>query len=246
MHRYPIWDLNLVLQSLTSSPFEPIKDTSLRHLTLKLAFLIAVTSARRVSELAALSIRQDLCIFFPDRVVLRLDPVFVPKINSIFHRTQEIVLPNFCPNPRHPLDSRWHTLDVRRALKCYIKRTAPFRKTEAMLVSFLPSSKGKKVSSATIGRWIKACISAAYTSQGIQVPGGIVPHSTRSAATSAAWTTQASIDEICRAASWSSISSFIRHYRLDTFASADASFGRRILQAVMSSRGQGMVRALPL
>ncbi|XP_013929465.1 PREDICTED: uncharacterized protein LOC106555206 [Thamnophis sirtalis] len=64
----------------------------------------AITSARRVSELAALSIRQDLCIFHPDKVVLRLDLAFVPKVNSVFHRTQELVLPDFCSQPSHRLE----------------------------------------------------------------------------------------------------------------------------------------------
>ncbi|XP_060538353.1 uncharacterized protein LOC132709245 [Pantherophis guttatus] len=142
IHRYPTWDLTLVLQDLTSAPFEPICTASLRFLTLKMAFLLAITSARRVSEIAAFSIRSDLCVFYQDRVVLRLDPAFIPKINTPFHRVQDIVLPNFCPDPRHPSEKRWHTLDVRKALKRYISRTASFRKTEALLVSFLPSSLG--------------------------------------------------------------------------------------------------------
>lgn len=121
MHRYPTWDLTLVLQALMSSPFEPLGSTSLRYLSLKMAFLLAVTSVHRVSEITALSIRQDLCIFYPDCVIFRLDPAFVPKINSRFHCAQEIVLPNFCPDPRHPLEKPWHTLDIRRALRRYIK-----------------------------------------------------------------------------------------------------------------------------
>lgn len=139
-----------------------------------MAFLLAVTSARRVSEIAALSIRPDLCVFFPDRVVLRLDPAFMPKVNSKFHRAQEIVLPNFCPDPHHPLEEKWHTLDVHRALRRYIKCTASFRRMEALLVSFLPSSMGQKVSSHTVGRRLKACISKAYLSQGASIPGGIL------------------------------------------------------------------------
>ncbi|XP_034272372.1 uncharacterized protein LOC117664972 [Pantherophis guttatus] len=238
IHRYPSWDINLVLQALTKSPFEPVASISIRWLTIKLAFLIAITSARRVSEIAALSIRNDLCTFYPDRVVLRLDTTFIPKINSYFHRAQEIVLPNFCPDPKHTLEKMWHTLDVRRTLISYMKRTATFRKTEALFVSFLPSSMGKKVSSNTVGRWIKACISAAYASQGVKVPSRVLPHSTRSVATSAAWATQASIEEICKAATWSSISSFVKHYKIDSFASADAAFGRRVLQSIISPRQQ--------
>ncbi|XP_060537977.1 uncharacterized protein LOC132709142 [Pantherophis guttatus] len=235
IHRYPSWDLPKVLRALTGPPFEPLRDVSLKYLSFKVAFLVAVTSARRISEMAALSIRKELCIFHQDRVVLRLDPSFIPKVNSVFHRAQEVVLPNFCPNPRHPLEKRWHTLDVRRALKVYVSRTATFRRSDALFVSFLPASLGLKISSTTLGRWIRACISAAYEASDLPVPRRITAHSTRSAATSAAWSTRASIEEICRAAAWTSPSPFVRHYRLDTFASADAAFGRRVLQGVHST-----------
>lgn len=137
VHWYPSWDLPLVLQTLTSPPFEPLASISLKFLTLKVTFLLAITSARHVSELTALSIRKDLCIFYNDRVVMRLDPTFLPKVNSWFHRAQELVLPNFCPNPRHPSESLWHMLDIRRALRRYIKHTKSFRQTEALSPSIL-------------------------------------------------------------------------------------------------------------
>ncbi|XP_058043567.1 uncharacterized protein LOC131200588 [Ahaetulla prasina] len=232
IHRYPSWNLNKVLNTLMRAPFEPLREASLRLLTFKVAFLIAITSARRISELAALSTRKDLCIFHLDRVVLRLDPTFVPKVNSLFHRSQELILPNFCPVPRHQKEHEWHTLDVRRALKIYLHRTSPFRKTEALLVSFQPSSLGSKVSGPTIGRWIRATIAMTYDLQSLPRPKNITAHSTRSASTSAAWATQAPLEEVCRAATWSSPSPFIRHYKLDTYASAEASFGRRVLQSV--------------
>ncbi|XP_039189177.1 uncharacterized protein LOC120303551 [Crotalus tigris] len=237
IHRYPSWNLPRVLQALISSPFEPLKMCSLRHLSFKVSFLIAITSARRISELAALLVRKDLCTFHEDRVVLRLDPSFIPKVNTVFHRAQEVILPNFCPHPSHELEQRWHTLDIRRALRCYIKHTKPFRKSETLFVSFQPSSMGQKVSVSTIGRWIRACISSAYVSLTLPVPPHVTAHSTRSAATTAAWATQASIEDICRAATWSSPSPFIRHYRLDKFASAEAAFGRRILQQVVTPSG---------
>ncbi|XP_040286209.1 dynein heavy chain 8, axonemal [Bufo bufo] len=55
--RFPVetWDLNLVLDALQSSPFEPLAEISLSFVSFKVAFLVAVTSIRRVSELAALS-----------------------------------------------------------------------------------------------------------------------------------------------------------------------------------------------
>ena len=35
----PKWNLSVVLNELTKAPFEPMKDTDLKHLTLKIAFL---------------------------------------------------------------------------------------------------------------------------------------------------------------------------------------------------------------
>ncbi|XP_060550099.1 uncharacterized protein LOC132712496 [Pantherophis guttatus] len=110
VHRYPSWDLPLVLQALTLPPFEPLGSIALKFLSFKVAFLLAITSARRVSELTALSIRKDLCIFHANTLILWLDPVFVPKVNSWFHRAQEFVLPDFCPSPRHHRENvgtRW-------------------------------------------------------------------------------------------------------------------------------------------
>ncbi|XP_026545234.1 uncharacterized protein LOC113426991 [Notechis scutatus] len=232
VHRFPTWDLPKVLRALMTEPFEPLRSISLHLLSLKVAFLVAITSARRISEMSALSVREDLCVFHPDRVVLRLDPSFIPKINSRFHRAQELILPNFCPNPTHNLERAWHTLDVHRALKIYMWRTHSIRKSEALFVSFQPGTMGLKVSPSTVGRWIRACIAKAYQSRSLPMPRGVMAHSTRSAATMATWATQAPIEEICRAATWSSPSPFIWHYRLAAFASVDAAFNRRVLQSV--------------
>lgn len=53
----------------------------------------------------------------------------------------------------------------------------------------------------------------------------------------AAWAMPAPLLEICRAATWTSRSLFIKHYKLDQFASAEASFGRRVLQRVLLGEG---------
>ena len=49
----PKWNLSVVLNELTKAPFEPMKDTDLKHLTLKTAFLLAVASGKRRSEINA-------------------------------------------------------------------------------------------------------------------------------------------------------------------------------------------------
>ncbi|XP_039182925.1 uncharacterized protein LOC120300682 [Crotalus tigris] len=100
VHRYPSWDLHQVLQALVAPPFEPIDTCPLKLLSMKVAFLVAVTSARRISELAALSVREDLSILYPDRIILRLDPSFIPKVNSFsidprkwFYQTSILIHP---------------------------------------------------------------------------------------------------------------------------------------------------------
>lgn len=52
----PQWDLPLVLEALRSNPYEPLEQSSLKMLSLKTTLLLALTSAKRVSELCALSV----------------------------------------------------------------------------------------------------------------------------------------------------------------------------------------------
>ena len=49
----PKWNLSVVLNELTKAPFKPMKDTYLKHLTLKTAFLLALASGKRRSEIHA-------------------------------------------------------------------------------------------------------------------------------------------------------------------------------------------------
>lgn len=85
LHRFPTCHLNTVLRSLMVPPFEPMGEVDLKWVHLKLIFLVVITLARRVSELPALSCKLDSCVFHRDKVVLRTDPTFRPKVMSPFH-----------------------------------------------------------------------------------------------------------------------------------------------------------------
>lgn len=63
-------DLNLGLLALTKSPFEQLAMCSMFHLLMKVAFLIAITLARRVSELGALTTDPPYAIFHEDKFLL--------------------------------------------------------------------------------------------------------------------------------------------------------------------------------
>lgn len=82
---------------------------------------MALASAHRISKVGALSAHKEL-YDFKQEVLYRLDPVFMPKINTSFHRYQEIILPSFFPNCSHSGELRWQTLNFMRALCGFKKR----------------------------------------------------------------------------------------------------------------------------
>ena len=49
----PSWNLSLVLHQLTKAPFEPLRKASLKHLTFRTVFLLALGSGKRRSEIHA-------------------------------------------------------------------------------------------------------------------------------------------------------------------------------------------------
>ena len=49
----PSWNVSLVLHQLTKAPFEPLKEASLKHLTFKTVFLLALGSGKCRSEIHA-------------------------------------------------------------------------------------------------------------------------------------------------------------------------------------------------
>lgn len=70
-------------------------------LTIKLAFLTAITTARRVSKLAALSYRDPFCILYEDRMILQPSSALATKVISKFHINWEVVVPWFSQSPEH-------------------------------------------------------------------------------------------------------------------------------------------------
>ncbi|XP_077141699.1 uncharacterized protein LOC143805858 isoform X1 [Ranitomeya variabilis] len=230
------WDLNLVLDSLTESPFEPIDTASLKHLSLKTAFLVALTSARRVSDIQALSIDQPYLLTFHDRLILKPDPLYLPKVAGKFHRSQEIHLPTFFKDPSTPEEQKFHTLDVRRVVLQYIEKTSSWRQSRALFISFQGKKKGYGVTRATLSRWIRDAIRLAYSMKNEEPPEGIKAHSTRAMASSWAEKGNVPIEDICKAATWLAPSTFYNHYRLDLSSDSDLHFGRTILSTVVPPR----------
>ena len=130
------WDLSLVLNALTRAPFEPLHEASLKWISLKISFLLAIMSGRRISDLQSLSCKDPLLRILEDRVVIRPDPFYLPKVSSNFHRSQEVVLPTFCTSPKNVEEERFGLLDIKRCLLLYLEQSSGFRSSSQLLVLF--------------------------------------------------------------------------------------------------------------
>ncbi|KAL0147769.1 hypothetical protein M9458_056912, partial [Cirrhinus mrigala] len=213
-HTIPTWDLSTVLRALKSSPFEPLSDADLKTLTLKSALLLALVSVKRIGDLQALSISPSCLEFGPgdSKVILKPRHGYVPKVPSTPFRAQVVTLSAL---PSSEGDQELSLLCPVRALRMYVERSAPFRKSDQLFVCFGGRNKGQPVTKQRLSRWIVDAISLAYSSLGLECPVGVRAHSTRGVASSWAWSSGVSMAEICAAAGWASPSTLTRFYSLD-------------------------------
>ena len=76
----PSWDLLVVLRALTGPLFEPLETVEIKFVSLKTTLLLALTSAKRVGDMQALSVSPS-CLQFSvagDKVVLHPNSVYRP------------------------------------------------------------------------------------------------------------------------------------------------------------------------
>ena len=213
---FPAWDLVLVLDALCKAPFEPLESISLEVLSFKTLLLLALATAKRVSDLQALSVSPDLMRFSDDgkRVLLKPHHHFMPKTRVVNQSPVELTA--FHPPPFNSAeDEKLNCLCPVRALRVYCQKTAAERVTNQLFVSFSRCRQRKAVARPTLSRWLVDAIKLAYTSSGFEVPAGLRAHSTRGVASSWAISRGASLQEICSAANWASPSTFATFYSLD-------------------------------
>lgn len=225
-----LWQLNLVLTQLMRLPFEPIHRAELNFLSWKVALLLALISARRVGELHALTVEEPFLQFKRDTLILRTNPKFIPKVPSDFHLNEPVILNSFFPRPSTPAERALHSLDVQRCLKFYLQRTKDFRKASQLFVAFSAPRKGYPLSKQGIARWIASAIQFCHQAAGNPLEGRVRVHSTRAMSSSVALFAGVTIKAICRAATWSSTRTFMKHYCLDSSTRGDAAVGQAVLR----------------
>ena len=212
---FPAWDLFLVLAHLRESPYEPIRKCSLKHLSEKTAFLISLASGRRCSEVHALSGSRiaseadgSVSIRFVTGFLAKNQPsstqsppIFIKPLTSILASDDEDR--KLCPV---------------RALREYRSRTKSYRSAENKRLFLSCQSHHKDVGCATVSRWLRNTIKAAYVSAdgNAALPDNFRAHEIRAWAASLAWAHNIQISKIMDAAYWYNNGTFLDFYLRDT------------------------------
>lgn len=215
----PSWSINDVLTSLCQAPYEPMQNAPLEHLTHKTLFLVAAASARRRSELHALTVKRGYIRFDPAGVRLLPDPGFLSKNQSPSFVPGEIFLPSIATTSSIRED---RLVCPVRALKWYIEKTKAVRTSDKLFV--IPRPPFQPASKDTISKWLVRLITP-HASQEDQVRA----HDVRAHTTSSAWFRGVPMDEIMKAAAWKTPSTFVASYLTDV-VSSEGTFARSVLQ----------------
>ena len=145
-----------MLRALGEHPFESLQDISLKFLSLKTALLLALTSAKRVSDLCALSMSSSCLVIREDGSAATLlpNPAFMPKVITGSFQSRAITLEVFFPPPHKDAEEgKSHRLCPVRALKAYLARTAEFRRTQQLFVHYREGSQGTPLTKQRLSHW---------------------------------------------------------------------------------------------
>ena len=199
------WDVDIVIQYFSSLGDNAA--LSLKQLSHKLATLMALVGANRVSELQALDLRFRL--YRPDGVHFQLPSL--GKKRTVGAPPRQVIFEAF------PMDKR---LCVAECLRCYEGRTSCFRSSgvdqpNQLFLSFIKPHKA--VTSQTLAHWIKNTMEDAGIDTAI-----FKAHSVRGASSTAAAEKGVLMADILRTADWSKDSTFRRFYYRPTSGSGYA------------------------
>lgn len=207
----PKWDLSCVLWSLTKAPYEPLAKASLSHLTWKTVFLLTMASAKRRSEIHALSIEDNHIRFnADDSVTLLCQTGFLAKTQLPSVAPKPFTIPSLSRDLSRSDPDR--TLCPVRALKFYLDKVKTSRGSRKRL--FIPVKGKQEISAASISRWVASTIRVAYselTDQDLNFLQ-IRPHELRALSTSWAFVNKAPLEDILSAATWKQASTFSSFY----------------------------------
>ena len=215
----PAWNLSLVLHQLTKAPFEPLREASLKHLTFKTVFLLALGSGKRRSEIHVWQHKNIRHQSDWSKVSLFPSPSFLSK-NQLAKEGPESVAPVVIPALAPTLDKSLksdRSLCPVRALRYYLDRTSDLRQHKELVFVSFKKGFDKDISPATISSWIKQTVILCYELSDHQAHTlhQVKAHDVRAFAASKAFQSGVSLDQILAACHWKSHNTFTQFYLKD-------------------------------
>ena len=215
----PSWNLSLVLHQLTKPPFEPLKDATLKHLTFKTVFLLALGSGKRRSEIHAWQNKNIRHQSDWSKVSLYPSPSFLSK-NQLAKEGPDSVAPVVIPALAPTLDKSLksdRSLCPVRALRYYLDRTSDIRQNKELVFVSFKKGFDKDISPATISSWIKQTVILCYelSDQEAHTLHQVKAHDVRAFAASKAFQSGISLEQILSACHWKSHNTFTQFYLKD-------------------------------
>ena len=215
----PAWNLSLVLHQLTKAPFEPMRKASLKHLTFKTVFLLALGSGKRRSEIHAWLYRNIRHQENWSQVSLYPSPSFLSK-NQLARdgpaAVAPVVIPALAPSLDRSLKEDKSLCPV-RALRYYLDRTKDLRSGKDLVFVSFRKSFQKDIVPATVSSWIKQTVLLCYqlSDQEAQTIHQVRAHDVRAFAASKAFQGGVSLDQILSACHWKAHNTFTQFYLKD-------------------------------
>ena len=205
----PKWNLSVVLNELTKKPFEPMKDSDIKHLTLKTAFLLALASGKRRSEIHAWVANKVSNVGQWEKVALFPSSDFIAK-NQLAREGAQSVSPVLIPALTTIVDRQFkqdRSLCPVRALRCYLDRTKYLRGDRSLLFISFKKGQSTDIRPATLSSWLKQTILLCYK-QADQQALDLVQVKAHNIRASKAFYGGVSVDQIMQACHWKAHNTF--------------------------------------
>ena len=208
----PPWDLDKVLEFLSGPPFEPLARASFLDKTKKALFLLAMATAKRVSELQALSFPVS---FQGEDLVLYYDPFFRAKTESVINPLpRSVIVPSLSD----------FAGDLPERLHCPVRAVRYLRKA-AKSASFIPPrlfvsprNPKRSMSKNAMSFYLRQLIIDSGAVSSARPPRA---HDIRGIATSLNYYSNLSLTSLMQVATWRSKRVFASRYLKEVSATQD-------------------------
>jgi integrase len=214
----PPWNMQVALDFLASTDFN--------DLSCKTAFLLSAVTARRSSEVRALTVAPGHIVFGQHGVELTYGASFLPKNQTLSFSLEPLFVPVF--------KEGCSQLCPVGTLKQFLRESEKVRPEGTVALFVTTKGPVRAASRTTIARWIVDIIKRAYRWAGQDQPVHLHAHQVRAVSSSWALFQGVQLDRIMGAAGWKSETSFINSYLRD-MAGPRAEMGRAVLQAASSA-----------